>query len=722
MKILGYVRQTGGSTLVNVESNGYHLLFASSSYFSAKVGIHDDLPFLCRLVSVSLQSLEMAEIKCASESRRIGTLTSILLVILSVVSVAGQDLEADTRALLIFSNYHDPQGTQLKWTNATSVCAWRGITCFENRVTELRLPGAGLRGIIPPGSLSLISELRVVSLRNNQLVGSFPDEFGRCNNLESVFLSGNDFSGPIQNLTGLMPRLTHLSLEYNRLNGTIPEVLRLYSQLSLLNLRDNFFSGRIPPFNLANLTVFDVANNNLSGPIPESLSMFPVASFLGNPGLSGCPLDGACPSASPGPLVSSPASGSKRLSVGAIVGIILGGIAILALFACLLVCLCRPNKGLLDAAVSDKGEGSRERSRHSSLQKTVEKGDGVQEERYSCADVEKQGTRGLVSFSAVSFDLEDLFQASAEVLGKGSLGTAYKAVLEDGTAVVVKRLKNVSSDRKEFEAQIQIVGKLHHQNLVPLRAYYFSSDEKLLVSNFMPMGSLAALLHGNQRSNSRASGDWLTRIKIAIGAAKALAFLHARGGPNFAHGNIKSTNILLNRDLEACISDFGLVHLFSASSSTSKIAGYRAPENSTSRRLTQKSDVFSFGVILLELLTGKSPNQASANNEVIDLPRWVQGVVREQWTAEVFDLALMRHQNIEGELVAMLQIAMQCVDRAPERRPKMKHVLTMLEDVHPFIADSGDETSRYYESASEHFRGSDRDSPQQSRPSYPRIS
>lgn len=131
----------------------------------------------------------------------------------------------------------------------------------------------------------------------------------------------------------------------------------------------------------------------------------------------------------------------------------------------------------------------------------------------------------------------------------------------------------------------------------------------------------------------------------------------------------------------------------------------------------------AFGLqILLELLTGKSPNQASANNEVIDLPRWVQGVVREQWTAEVFDLALMRHQNIEGELVAMLQIAMQCVDRAPERRPKMKHVLTMLEDVHPFIADSGDETSRYYESASEHFRGSDRDSPQQSRPSYPRIS
>ena len=118
-----------------------------------------------------------------------------------------------------------------------------------------------------------------------------------------------------------------------------------------------------------------------------------------------------------------------------------------------------------------------------------------------------------------------------------------------------------------------------------------------------------------------------------------------------------------------------------------------------------------FGLqLLLELLTGKAPTQAALNDEGIDLPRWVQSVVREEWTAEVFDLELMRYQNIEEEMVVMLQIAMQCVDPVPERRPKMNNVLLLLEDVHPFFIDNGDETSRQSESASEEkFRGSDKD-------------
>lgn len=116
--------------------------------------------------------------------------------------------------------------------------------------------------------------------------------------------------------------------------------------------------------------------------------------------------------------------------------------------------------------------------------------------------------------------------------------------------------------------------------------------------------------------------------------------------------------------------------------------------------------------LLLELLTGKAPTQAALNDEGIDLPRWVQSVVREEWTAEVFDLELMRYQNIEEEMVSMLQIAMQCVDPVPERRPKMNSVLLLLEDVHPFFIDNGDDTttSRQSESASEEkFRGSDKD-------------
>jgi serine/threonine protein kinase len=238
------------------------------------------------------------------------------------------------------------------------------------------------------------------------------------------------------------------------------------------------------------------------------------------------------------------------------------------------------------------------------------------------------------------------------------------------------------------------------------------------------------------RGSSRTPLDWVTRVKIALGAAKGLAYLHLQGGPKFVHANIKSSNILLNRELEACISDFGLAQLLTASSAASRIVGYRAPEVTETKKVTQKSDVYSFGVVslfgsgnfspkccnesfvlmvanmvrvqlLLELLTGKAPTQAALNDEGIDLPRWVQSVVREEWTAEVFDLELMRYQNIEEEMVAMLQIAMQCVDPVPERRPKMNNVLLLLEDVHPFFIDNGDETSRQSESASEEkFRGS----------------
>lgn len=415
-----------------------------------------------------------------------------LLAILGAVSVAAQDLADDTRALLVFSAYHDPRGTKLVWTNATSTCTWRGITCFQNRVAEIRLPGAGLRGIIPPGSLSLISELRVVSLRNNQLTGPFPDELGKCSNVESLYLAGNAFSGPVQNLTGLMPRLTQLSLEYNRLNGTIPEELGLLSRLNLLNLRNNSFSGSIPSFNSANLIIFDVANNNLSGQIPASLSKFPASSYHGNPGLSGCPLESACPSSvapitAPSPLVSSPqAPRGKLLSVGAIAGIVVGGVLFLVLVASFLLFLCRRKKGWHDAAPV----GTREVPRDHSRQKTLEKGDEVQAEEYSSVVVEKQAINGLVPLCPVSFDLDDLLRASAEVLGKGTVGTAYKAILEDGSVVVVKRLKDVPAGRKEFEAQIQVLGKLQHRNLVPLRAYYFSRDEKLLVSDFMSTGNL----------------------------------------------------------------------------------------------------------------------------------------------------------------------------------------------------------------------------------------
>jgi len=140
----------------------------------------------------------------------------IFMSVLRAAAVNGQDLDADTRALLVFGSVHDPRGTKLKWSNATATCTWKGITCVENRVQEVRLPGKGFRGDIPPGSLGLLTELRVVSLRNNKLTGMIPGELAGCNKLQALYLANNQFSGPVLSLTGLWPQLQRLSLDNNR--------------------------------------------------------------------------------------------------------------------------------------------------------------------------------------------------------------------------------------------------------------------------------------------------------------------------------------------------------------------------------------------------------------------------------------------------------------------------------------------------------------------------
>ncbi|KAK9706096.1 hypothetical protein RND81_07G104000 [Saponaria officinalis] len=619
-----------------------------------------------------------------------------------------------------------PHSGRVKWNSSQSPCDWVGVTCDSARshVRYLRLPAAGLVGAIPENTIGRLSELRVLSIHTNRLTGQLPSDFSNLTFLRSLYAADNSFAGEFPASLTRLTRLTRLDLSNNNFSGSIPFSINNLANLDGLFLQNNNFSGQIPSIS-ARLSEFNVSNNNLNGSIPATLSKFPKSSFAGNLQLCGGPLTRcnnsffpAAPPSSETTVPSSPAEvhGKKKLSKGAIIGISIAAAAVLlGLLLCLIFCLLRrKNRGASKSATAKTrfaGDAAATTSRGGG-----EAGTSSSKDDLTSGTLPEGGERNKLVFlngggaygGAWRFDLEDLLRASAEVLGKGSVGTSYKAVMEEGTTVVVKRLKEVVVEKKEFEVVMEVVGKCNkHENVVALRAYYFSKDEKLLVSDYLANGSLSALLHGS-RGAGRASLDWDNRMKIAIGTARGLAYLHTSN--NVVHGNIKSSNVLLRPNNEPAVSDFGLSALFSPNSTaTSRIAGYRAPEVVETRKPTPKSDVYSFGVLLLELLTGKSPNQASLGDEGIDLPRWVQSVVREEWTAEVFDVELMRYHNIEEEMVQLLQIAMTCVSTVPDQRPTMPEALRMIEEMNRSGESATDDGIR--QSSDDPSKGSDGHTP-----------
>ncbi|XP_060199400.1 probable inactive receptor kinase At5g67200 [Lycium barbarum] len=624
-------------------------------------------------------------------------------------STGNLSLPSDASALLAFKHKAD-LGNKLEFSANTSFrfCKWKGVQCSEKKVVRVIIEGLSLGGTFPSNTLSNLDQLRVLSLQNNSLTGPIPD-LSSLSNLKVLFLDHNLFTGSIPVSIFTLHRLKTLDLSYNNLTGSIPVSINSLNRLYYLRLDSNRLNGSVPPLNQSSLHVFNISRNALSGPIPvtKTLSRFKTTSFLDNKGLCGELVHKECrpiqpffnPSTADVPKKTPPPSSQiEELRSGApldrkenkihkrsllIIGVSTACLVLLCSLILLVLVtrkhknskkLGKTKKGIFDPSVTGNAEAIiRIEEDNNELEEKVKR---VQEgmQQVIC----KSGSLVFCAGEVQVYSLEMLMRASAELLGRGTMGITYKAVLDNRLIVCVKRLDGgrlAGTSQEEFEQHMESVGGLRHPNLVPMKAYFQARQERLLVYDYQPNGSLFSLIHGSKSSRAKPL-HWTSCLKIAEDVAQGLSYIHQAW--RLVHGNLKSSNVLLGSDFEACIADYCLsVLAVPTDDEDPDSTAYKAPEirklnhnNHHYRQASAKSDVYSFGVLLLELLTGKHPSEHPYLMPD-DMIHWVKST-RED------------HDGIVGEdtkLEMLLEVAMTCRVSSPEQRPTMWQVLKMIQEI-----------------------------------------
>lgn len=559
-------------------------------------------------------------------------------------------------------------------------CSSPGVFCerrlsnFNNyvlRITRLVFKSHHLHGFLSP-AVGLLSEMKELSLSHNLLSGRIPSTIVDCRKLEIIDLADNSFVGEIPPELSSLTRLRVLDIASNKFSGDL-NFLKQLPNLEHLSIADNLFTGRVPK-SIRSLTVSKrVRDFRTKVPNRFILAENPTAVRRRNQTSAGAPAaskSSIAPALAPSISQIHRHKNRRKKMISKILSFIAGVIA-----------------GILLAIVL---------SFLFKLAMLLYKGRGL-------------GKPGIAIFSPLIKKADDLSflekedgLASMEFIGSGGCGKVYRGELpgSNGKLIAIKKIlqppkdaaelaeeesKLMTTKMRQVKSEIKTVGRIRHRNLVPLLAHVSRPDCHYLIYEYMKNGSLQDAL--KQVDEGKRELDWLTRHKIAIGIASGLEYLHSYQTPRIIHRDLKPGNVLLDDDMEARISDFGLAKTMPdavthmTASSLAGTVGYIAPEYHQILKFTDKSDIYSFGVILAILVVGKLPSDEFFQcTEEMSLIKWVRSMMISEDPKQAIDPRL-KGNGYEEQMLLVLKIACFCTMDDPKERPNSKDVRCMLSQI-----------------------------------------
>lgn len=569
--------------------------------------------------------------------RKSGLLSCLALVWLWASATAtstGIRLNVEVQALMgIKAGLKDPHSV-LAWDeNAVDPCTWNLITCSPDKlVIGIGAPSQNFSGTLSP-SIGNLTNLQFLLLQNNYISGKVPNEISKIPKLHTLDLSNNLFSGEVPSSFSNLKSLQYLRLNNNTFSGTIPSSLANMNQLALL----------------------DLSYNNLSGPLPRLLAK--TYNFTGNSLICAPGSKEVCYGTTPLPLsfavANSTYSQPPRRHKGQRIALVIG---------LSLACIC-----LLTLAY-----GFFIWRKHRRNQQIFFETNDRHHEELSLGNIKRFQFRELRN-ATHNF-------SSKNLIGKGGFGNVYRGYLQDGTIIAVKRLKDGNAMRGEtqFQTEVEMISLAVHRNLLKLYGFCMTETERLLVYPYMSNGSVAT------RLKAKPALDWGTRKRIALGAARGLLYLHEQCDPKIIHRDVKAANILLDDFCEAVVGDFGLAKLLDHSDSHVTTAvrgtvGHIAPEYLSTGQSSEKTDVFGFGILLLELVSGQRALEfGKAANQKGAILDWIKKLHQEKKLEMLVDKDLRSNYD-PIEIEEIVRVALLCIQYLPSNRPKMSEVVRMLE-------------------------------------------